>query len=111
MDIDMIPWVEVSWCQRRDLNPRPKAYESSALPLSYSGSQAQIISRTWVPMSNRIHGQPQYKECSGGFLPTWHQVNTPMALGMAGEYRRVYANHKPCISIEGIHASSILSLG
>ena len=25
------------WCQRRDLNPRPKAYESSALPLSYSG--------------------------------------------------------------------------
>ncbi len=26
------------WCQRRDLNPRPKAYESSALPLSYSGN-------------------------------------------------------------------------
>jgi hypothetical protein len=26
------------WCQRRDLNPRPKAYESSALPLSYSGT-------------------------------------------------------------------------
>ncbi len=28
----------VKWCQRRDLNPRPKAYESSALPLSYSGT-------------------------------------------------------------------------
>jgi hypothetical protein len=28
----------LKWCQRRDLNPRPKAYESSALPLSYSGS-------------------------------------------------------------------------
>jgi hypothetical protein len=27
------------WCQRRELNPRPKAYESSALPLSYSGAQ------------------------------------------------------------------------
>src|SRR6266542_4187686 len=27
----------IGWCQRRDLNPRPKAYESSALPLSYSG--------------------------------------------------------------------------
>jgi hypothetical protein len=27
----------IKWCQRRDLNPRPKAYESSALPLSYSG--------------------------------------------------------------------------
>lgn len=25
------------WCQRADLNRRPKAYESSALPLSYSG--------------------------------------------------------------------------
>jgi hypothetical protein len=24
------------WCQRGDLNSRPKAYESSALPLSYS---------------------------------------------------------------------------
>jgi hypothetical protein len=28
------------WCQRRDLNPRPKAYESSALPLSYSGTKS-----------------------------------------------------------------------
>jgi hypothetical protein len=24
-------------CQRRELNPRPRAYESPALPLSYSG--------------------------------------------------------------------------
>src|SRR5882724_9100261 len=29
----------LKWCQRRDLNPRPKAYESSALPLSYSGDR------------------------------------------------------------------------
>jgi hypothetical protein len=29
--------MEREWCQRRELNPRPKAYESSALPLSYSG--------------------------------------------------------------------------
>jgi hypothetical protein len=28
-------------CQWRDLNPRPKAYESSALPLSYTG----VVSR------------------------------------------------------------------
>ena len=27
------------WWQRRDLNPRPKAYESSALPLSYAAKQ------------------------------------------------------------------------
>jgi hypothetical protein len=31
--------VKRKWCQRRDLNPRPKAYESSALPLSYSGNR------------------------------------------------------------------------
>ena len=27
--------AKIKW-QRRDLNPRPKAYESSALPLSYA---------------------------------------------------------------------------
>lgn len=27
----------MKWCQRPGLNRRPKAYESSALPLSYSG--------------------------------------------------------------------------
>jgi hypothetical protein len=26
------------WCRRRDLNPRPPAYEADALPLSYAGS-------------------------------------------------------------------------
>ena len=29
--------ISINWCQRRGLNSRPKAYESSALPLSYSG--------------------------------------------------------------------------
>ena len=28
-----------NWCQRPGLNRRPKAYESSALPLSYSGTR------------------------------------------------------------------------
>lgn len=32
----------LKWCQRRDLNPRPKAYESSALPLSYSGKPSGL---------------------------------------------------------------------
>ena len=26
------------WCRRRDLNPRPPAYEADALPLSYAGT-------------------------------------------------------------------------
>jgi hypothetical protein len=33
------------WCQRADLNCRPKAYESSALPLSYSGVQFEKMLR------------------------------------------------------------------
>src|SRR6478609_5522221 len=37
--------VEMNWCQRQELNLRPKAYESSALPLSYSGNRAKIIFR------------------------------------------------------------------
>ena len=28
---------EGGWCRRRDLNPRPPAYEADALPLSYAG--------------------------------------------------------------------------
>lgn len=32
----LFPSVSV-WCRRRDLNPRPPAYEADALPLSYAG--------------------------------------------------------------------------
>ncbi len=30
-------YMSLKWCQRGDLNSRPMAYESTALPLSYSG--------------------------------------------------------------------------
>ena len=33
--------AKIIW-QRRDLNPRPKAYESSALPLSYAAVYLDI---------------------------------------------------------------------
>ena len=33
--------AKIKW-QRRDLNPRPKAYESSALPLSYAAKKPNI---------------------------------------------------------------------
>ena len=33
----------IKWCQRADLNHRPRAYESPALPLSYSGSRQRCI--------------------------------------------------------------------
>jgi hypothetical protein len=36
------------WCQRQELNLRPKAYESSALPLSYSGNRDKMIFRDAV---------------------------------------------------------------
>ena len=39
------------WCQRRDLNPRPKAYESSALPLSYSGNPMETSDSS----TSRLH--------------------------------------------------------
>ena len=29
----------IFWCRRRDLNPRPPAYEADALPLSYCGGR------------------------------------------------------------------------
>src|SRR6185312_7202555 len=32
-DFQLVKW----WCRRRDLNPRPPAYEADALPLSYAG--------------------------------------------------------------------------
>src|SRR6185369_13566284 len=41
------------WCQREDLNLRPKAYESSALPLSYAGHRKRsYILRTFRALSN-----------------------------------------------------------
>src|SRR5262249_21381147 len=30
------------WCRRRDLNPRPPAYEADALPLSYCGAKVRF---------------------------------------------------------------------
>ena len=33
----------LNWCQGVDLNHRPKAYESSALPLSYPGFLKTVI--------------------------------------------------------------------
>ena len=42
-----------NWCQGPDLNRRPKAYESSALPLSYPGEILNIQRLTKV-ISSRI---------------------------------------------------------
>src|SRR2546423_14128025 len=58
------------WCQRRDLNPRPKAYESSALPLSYSGNTGQIILRRRRLVS-------RVRKTSNSKLQTTGKLQTP----------------------------------
>ena len=42
------------WCQRADLNCRPKAYESSALPLSYSGLKLSVFCMSSCPATKVI---------------------------------------------------------
>ena len=44
----------LKWCQRQELNLRPKAYESSALPLSYSGPKRADFSRSTHLLSNAM---------------------------------------------------------
>ena len=46
----------LKWCQRRELNPRPKAYESSALPLSYAGHPKTA--------GRQCHKRPHPRKCS-----------------------------------------------
>ena len=41
--VEAAPTRNDKWCQRPGLNRRPKAYESSALPLSYSGGPVAPI--------------------------------------------------------------------
>ena len=40
------------WCRRRDLNPRPPAYEADALPLSYAGER--MIPKSGNRFSDKI---------------------------------------------------------
>jgi hypothetical protein len=49
------------WCQGRGLNSRPKAYESSALPLSYPGLMAGGMSHISPAKSIKIF-QPGYRD-------------------------------------------------
>jgi hypothetical protein len=68
------------WCQRRESNPRPKAYESSALPLSYSGVEAVFISRTQPALSNGNSATPVFavhpgESFDGSFQRRWFQIH------------------------------------
>jgi hypothetical protein len=56
-----------SWCQRRDLNPRPKAYESSALPLSYSGTTNLRYSCYTYSTAHKVAENLYRRETSGGY--------------------------------------------
>jgi hypothetical protein len=49
------------WWQWLDLNQRPKAYESSALPLSYTaGFNLDIIAMIWANEKMRADGPPEF---------------------------------------------------
>jgi hypothetical protein len=39
--------IKQKWCRRWDSNPRPKDYETFALPLSYTGQVKGIHSKEW----------------------------------------------------------------
>jgi hypothetical protein len=36
----------VEWCRRRESNPRPRDYETLALPLSYAGTRQLVMLRS-----------------------------------------------------------------
>jgi hypothetical protein len=38
--------VEINWCRRGESNPRPRDYETLALPLSYAGLKQSFMLRT-----------------------------------------------------------------
>jgi hypothetical protein len=48
-----------SWCRRRESNPRPRDYETLALPLSHAGTIAQL-SMLWF----------RFRQCQG----VWRNV-------------------------------------
>jgi hypothetical protein len=76
-----------SWCQRRELNPRPKAYESSALPLSYSG----------------IAGTMYFPQVQGSVKPEIGRSGNPTGLLNCSE------QGKTRIFVEDIHGAEACS--
>ena len=61
------------WCQERESNPRPKAYESSALPLSYPGDcgdgNKPFTPGKIQPKLLRAIARAQFRIAGG---PMWH---------------------------------------
>jgi hypothetical protein len=58
------------WCRRRDLNPRPPAYEADALPLSYAGPDHALCSgiRCLIAMACRLGKQSRHSIEEAGRL-------------------------------------------
>jgi hypothetical protein len=50
------------WCRRRESNPRPRDYETLALPLSYAGTKQLIMLRS--PLS-----EVKYLPADGALRP------------------------------------------
>src|ERR1035441_4196307 len=87
----MYPWVTVrklrrlNWSGRRDLNPRPSAWEATALPLSYSRSAIGLYIRfTHREPFSHLPGA-SIKHSAAAFLfvplaiPGWSQTHCGIA--------------------------------
>jgi hypothetical protein len=46
--------VEADWCRRGESNPRPRDYETLALPLSYAGKSQFFMLRIRVRMCQDV---------------------------------------------------------
>ena len=59
-----------NWCRRGESNPRPRDYETLALPLSYAGMRQPFMLRIRLQRCQGVLGH--------GALPNWiSDVDTP----------------------------------
>src|SRR6266436_1632059 len=59
------------WCRRGESNPRPRDYETLALPLSYAGIAQFFMLRIHIRMCQGVVSTRTRKASSGARSPSW----------------------------------------